>query len=199
LYICTVLLLGSMMARPAGAIQTLNFDSLVPGVAVTDQFADAGVLFEGAVAYGFSFPGSSGSISICGTPAVSGALCGPPDVILTFVDPTDPAVPATTDYVSLLFGDVALTTNFLEAFDLVGTSLGVVNVPTPPTVQFISFAHPGIHRVVLHLSNEAVFDDLKFNDVTVPEPFASLLVGLGLLGFMRWTRGSTPVATARSL
>jgi hypothetical protein len=189
LYLCTVLLLGSMTANPARATQTIDFDSLSPGVAVTDQFAAAGVLFEQAVAYGFTFPGSSGSITICGEPTVSGASCGPPDVILTFVDPTDPAAPATTDSVSVLFGDIALATDYLEAFDLGGTSLGVVNVPSSPSVQLIAFAQPGIHRVVLHSSNDVAFDDVMFNDVEVPEPFASVLVALGLLGSTLTHRG----------
>lgn len=177
---------------PASAA-TITFDALPLGIEVGGSFASSGVLFESAVTLIPSGGAHTPPLAICGGPPIP--TCSE-DTTLTFVDPLNSAVPATTDFITVFFLDVQVPNNQLTAFDIDGNQIGQVIVPcsgflTCPEgkVQEITLSVPGIHRVVLHSSNDVAYDTISFGDIVspVPEPgtlglIVTGLVGLGLIG-----------------
>lgn len=183
----TIIALGmASFFQSAHAVQIIDFDSLSAGTDVTSQYASQGILFQNAQVFGLVEPGSTPPNTICG--ATGGVVDCIADITLTFVDPTNSAVMATTDYIESLFVHIQLATNYLEAFDIFGVSLGKVLVPASPTQQVVSFSASGIHSVVLHGLGDVAFDNIQFNDVTVsvsnvPEPTIIALLCIGLVGY----------------
>ena len=101
-----------------------------------------------------------------------------------FFMPSNPALPAATDFVSIrgdliANGDHAVT---LQAFDVNGGLLGsMTQIDSQPWT--LSFAGAGIHSIHLSqapVASSAAFDDLTFNPlVAVPEPSVVALLSIG--------------------
>ena len=117
---------------------------------------------------------------------------------ITFVDPTDPGVDATTDFVSFANLGIHSISSYngmtISVQDLLGGEIATATVP--PVGPFIemapfttSFSLPGIHALVftqiINPTADSIvgFDDLSFNAVSpVPEPGTALLFGVGMAG-----------------
>ena len=145
--------------------------SIVPAAArVSTQFqATLGVTFSStggfvAVVNHGTFTPSPPNV-IGGTTA-TGALNYFQPITVRFVDPTDPTQPATTDWFSVRGDLVPLNTGTgtVQAFSVDGTLLGsqTLNDVNPGMVFTLSFATPGIHRVVLTETTGTVgWDDVE--------------------------------------
>ena len=146
--------------------------------------SDSGSPFVAVVALGANHA-TSGINGIGGVDS-SGLLSYGTAFRIEFFLPSNPAVPAVTDFFSIR-GDLIANGNHpvtLEAFDVTGGLLGsMTQIDSQPWT--LSFAGAGIHSV--HISQapvafSAAFDDLTFNAlVAVPEPSAFALLGIGAI------------------
>ena len=108
-----------------------------------------------------------------------------------FFLPSDPAIFATTDFVSirgdlLPFGSREVT---LQAFDAFGNLLGS-DTQIDDHALTLSVSHAGIHSIRISEVDTVAWDDLRFGPlVAVPEPSSIVLAGLGGLALLfRWRR-----------
>lgn len=98
-------------------------------------------------------------------------------VVFTFVDPQNPELPATTDYVSVrgdLWADSGMQLE-LNAYDIYGVLVGSDDAFDSPGVT-LTVTAAGIHRVEFLGSHDwcgVALDDLTFNPVEIPTPAAS--------------------------
>ncbi|MGE0536608.1 MAG: hypothetical protein AB7O68_16680 [Pirellulales bacterium] len=162
---------------------------------LSDQFVSTlGVVFSSGA--GYVAVVNLGSTQT--TSGINGIGGSTPDGILTydrndpitatFYDPSNPAIPATTDFVSVR-GDLDATSGqspALEAFDNLGNLIGTVTLPDVAG-QTWSISMPGIHSVRFNgvingaFSDGVALDDFRFNPVTaVPEPRSLTLLACGL-------------------
>jgi hypothetical protein len=207
--LCAALLFAAISgAAPAGAA-VIDFDGLpyttpTAVVPLSDQYASLGVLFEGGV----------GSINTFGNVIV---LPSDPDGFnvgymrldqvqtIRFVDPTNSAVDAVTNFVSFdnlgLIASGGVYDGFTaQAFDLNGLLLGQATInaigPFAGRSPFqTSFSFEGIHRIVatqIEAGGMAPIDNLTFGPLTtaqagaVPEPatWLTMIVGFAAVGVM---------------
>ena len=195
-----------LAAMPVHAV-TIDFDSLttmpnalgaaVPGSAqLSNQFqATDGVTFSSGSPFvavvllgvGHATSGANGF----GGVNAAGQLSYITPTLLTFTDPGNAGVKATTDFVSIR-GDQfpAAGSATMEGFDINGTSLGSVTTADIAGGLTLSLSTSMIHTIQLtQLSGTIAFDDLVFNSVTaVPEPSTMLLFGTGVLGLIGYAR-----------
>jgi hypothetical protein len=189
------------------ALINIDFDSLtgmsnIPGASVpvasqlSDQFLLAGVSFSslaGYVAVVNHSPNPTVSMpNVIGGVTATGNMSYGSPVTITFFDPSSSSNFGVTDFVSIRGDQAPLpgATATLEAFDVLGNSLGVINAFDSTAGLTLSFAASGIHSITLTQSSASGsvdgtigFDDLSFNTVTaVPIPAAVWLFGSGLLG-----------------
>jgi len=210
--IVAAMALSAETRSPAAPI-VLNFDSLsampnaagsaIPAAArLSNQYQSLyGVTFSSGSSYVgvlFMSPGDapSGANVVGGSTAIGNlTFNGNSPIVATFSDPNNPAIPATTDFVSLRVDRfVSLVRPLtLKAFDINGNLLTSYTVPDSggPTLQV---SGQGIHSVQFIGTIDAdgaAIDDFTFNPVVVPEPAltAFALVG-GAVGFMRARKGS---------
>jgi hypothetical protein len=176
------------------AAQTIDFDALLPGTLVTDQFASQGVLISSSFGDVRVF---SGCCSDSGTNSLDGGQFR--EVVITFVDPADALRPATTDFFSMTLGDVDIPGNGMTAYDVLGRQIARVvsscaadfACPGDSLYETLSLSVAGMHRIVIaaggQLSNaeprsEATVDSFVFNQVVaqVPEPLHAQMLAAGL-------------------
>ncbi|MGB5259534.1 MAG: VPLPA-CTERM sorting domain-containing protein [Gammaproteobacteria bacterium] len=108
-------------------------------------------------------------------------------IVVTFTDPNDALIPATTDYVSIRGDTVpASGSATLEAFDVNGALLGSTSANDIAGGLTLTLSIAGIHSIRLSETvADIAFDDLTFNDVApIPLPAAIWLFGSGLLGLI---------------
>jgi hypothetical protein len=174
---------------------TINFDDLtatstvaglpVPGASqLTNQYASQGVLFSSlggfasVVNFGPNTPSSPNAIAASTT---EGLLTYAVPIEITFVSPSNPLLPAVTDFVSIR-GDLfimGLGTNTMIALDINGDPIDF-DVQIEPPASVLTVSGFGIHKVILIGSTTTAFDDLTFNQlVPVPEPSSVALAALG--------------------
>ena len=201
---------GIMFSTSAqSAIVTIDFDSLPamtnsPGtnVPLQNQLSDqllntVGVSFRSeanyvAVVDHDSPPGCT--IPICPTvsmPNIIGGVTAAGDlsygtpIVISFFNPSNPTVRAVTDFVSIRGDQVpeAGATATMEAFDLLGTSLGTITAIDSTEGLTLSLGLTGIHSIRLTQNVSTIgFDNLTFN--AVPVPAAVWLFGSGLIGLI---------------
>jgi len=167
--------------------------ALVPAAArLSTQFrATLGVTFSAAggfvavVNHGAATPSVP---NVIGGTSPSGALAYLQPITLRFFDPAAPTEPATTDWFRVR-GDLnALNagTGTVQAYAVDGTLLGAQTLPdTAPGMVFtLSFAAPGIHRVVLNETTGTVgWDNVEFLPVRRAASYAPFGAGCaGSLG-----------------
>lgn len=110
-------------------------------------------------------------------------------ITISFWDPSNPTVPATTDFVSIMsdLRGSSHTVSF-DAFDIAGNLVdtdggvdagGVVYSVSASSIHSVRFS--GVNTPTIGGSGGVGLDLLTFNSVTpIPEPSTSLLVGLGI-------------------
>ncbi len=188
--------LALVFGLSAGSAQavTINFDDLpatstvaglsVPGPSqLTNQYASQGVLFSSlggfasVVNFGPNTPSSPNAIAASTT---EGLLTYAVPIEITFVSPSNPLLPAVTDFVSVR-GDLfimGLGTNTMLALDINGEPIDF-DIQIEPPASILSVTGFGIHKVILIGSTTTAFDDLSFNPVVVvPEPSSIALAAL---------------------
>ncbi|GET40748.1 PEP-CTERM sorting domain-containing protein [Microseira wollei] len=205
-----VILMASAMlgfaASPSLAI-TINFDNLsgamtfyagnpVPSQArISNQFlASSGVSFSSDssgnsgvalvnLGFGHAVSGSNGIGAI-----KNGILSYSEPIFASFFMPSNPAIKAVTNFVSIKPDRWPDPTKSLliEAFGVNGNLLGSFSAQDPST---LSISAAGIHSVKITGNGTAAFDDFTFNQVTagesqsVPEPTSALgLLAFGVFG-----------------
>lgn len=165
LMVASVLSIFSFWAAPAHAV-TIDFDSLAgmtnsPGSIVPD----ANQLSSGFLSLGVSFSSLAGYVAVVDhspNPTVSnpnviggvtadGRLSYGSPVTISFFDPSNPAILGVTDFVSIRGDQVPLpgAVASMEAFDVLGNSLGVVSAFDSIDGLTLSFTAPGIHSIIL--------------------------------------------------
>ncbi len=211
-----VLFLLLTCAGSQAAIVLIDFDSLPgmvdnPGTQVplasrlsTGLFPTTGALFSSAAGYVAVVDHSSRGVTvsmpnvIAGVNA-SGVMSFATDVTISFCDPSNSAVEAVTDSVSIrgdLYAQPGATAT-MRAFNAFGTLLGSTTAPDSGAGLTLTLSLPGIHSVILSqdsangvFDGTIGFDNLMFNSVTaVPEPSTSGLLILALALF-RARRGA---------
>jgi len=209
----TIGLLALCSGVHASAI-TLTFDEFSgmangPGLIVplesqlSDQFLTLhGVSFRSDADYvavvdhsslpGCGDPGGCPTVSepnIIGGVLADGTLSYGTPLTISFFVPANPTEMGTTDFVKIRGELVPLpgASASMEAFDLLGRSIGLVTDSDSASGLSLSIAATGIHSIVLRQDSAAGsvdgtigFDNLEFNMV-VPEPGTGVLVGVGLL------------------
>jgi hypothetical protein len=178
----------------------INFDSLSVPVALSTQFAAQGVVFNSGLADNNTF---GAQVVVPSSPNYVRFGDG---FTITFVDPANSAVNATTDFVS--YENLGLHSGgqydgyTVSVRNLLGVEIGTFTVPPEgPGAEIApfptSFSIAGIHSLVFSRTTNPLgsgivgFDDLQFNAVTavraVPEPASGLLLvgGLAGLGLLR--------------
>jgi hypothetical protein len=216
-----LLLAATLAAQPASAI-LITFDSLPampnnPGLAVplasqlsNQLLATTGAVFSSAAGYvavtDLVALGESQAISkpngIGGANAAGQLSYGTP-ITVAFFDPSNPLVPAVYDFVQIRGDELPLPPGSisratLEAFDLLGSSLGSVTANDVSGGLTLTFSAPGIHSIQLRQSSAAFgfdgtigFDNLVLGDgPLVPEAraWALLCAGLVAMGARRVQR-----------
>ena len=181
-----LLLLAGLLglhAAHAGPV-TINFDGLVGGTAVTNQFPEATFSSnEGFEIFTFDRDfGSSPPNFICTWTSVGGFDCAK-DVFVSFTNPVNALsflVVGINNFGKIGVVDVFdISSNLLGTVNIVGegTTLGLVDLGTFSDVSRISIRDItdayGVGYDDFTFVNEAVA-------VTVPEPASLALVGLGL-------------------
>jgi len=214
-HLMPALLCGLLMLSSAqGAVTTIDFDSFpgmidIPGssVPLASQLSDqllstSGVSFQSAAGFvavvDHSPYGPTVSMpNVIGGVTAAGLLSYDTFVEISFFEPSNPAVKAVTDFVSIRGDQVPLpgATATMEAFDVSGNSLGVAVAFDSAAGLALSLAHPGIHSILLTQDSASSlydgtigFDNLQFNPIQpVPAPGAILLgiAGVGLVGWLR--------------
>ena len=114
-------------------------------------------------------------------------------IVVTFTDPNNDLIPATTDFVSIRGDTVpASGSATLEAFGVNGALLGSTSANDIAGGLTLTLSIAGIHSIRLSETvADIAFDDLTFNDVTpIPLPAALWLFGTGLLGLIGAARGN---------
>ncbi|MFN7976615.1 MAG: Calx-beta domain-containing protein [Vicinamibacterales bacterium] len=161
--------------RAVGLV-TVNFDTVANGTLLTNELAASGVVFDG----GFLVSNSTfNAITIPSLPNY--VRLGQQVHLLTFVDPANPQVPATTSLVT--FTNPALSPVgelngiSIEALDMNGAVITTAVVPSVPPGQgraasSTTITAAGIHQLrMTNVSNGvnqgvAPFDDLVFSTLT---------------------------------
>ncbi len=208
--LCGLLIFSSAQA----AVTTIDFDSFpgmanTPGLAVpvasqlsNQLLGTLGVSFRSAapyVAVANHLPNPTVSMpNIIGGVTAGGLLSYGTFVQISFFDPSNPAAKAVTDFVSIRGDQAPLVgaTATMEAFDVLGNSLGTVTAPDSAAGLTLSMAIAGIHAVVItqnsasgNVDGTIGLDNLEFNTLAVvPVPGAVLLGALGM-GLVGWLRG----------
>jgi len=203
-----------MFSSAQGAPTTVDFDSFpgmadTPGLSVpsASQLADqllstSGVSFRSATDYVAVVEHAGPTVSmpnVIGGVTADGLLSFGTPVHISFFDPSNSAVKAVTDFVSIRGDQVPLpgATATMEVFDVFGNPLATVSAPDSTTGLTLSLALPGIHSIRLTQSSASSydgtigFDNLQFDPVEpVPAPGAILLgtIGAGLVGWLRRRR-----------
>ena len=109
-------------------------------------------------------------------------------IYITFVSPSNPAIPAVTNSVSIQ-GDTlvtALGTNTLIALDVNGNAVGY-DIQIEPPASTLTISGAGIHQLVLIGSGSTAFDNLTFSSVlVVPEPASVVLVASAAIALVAY-------------
>lgn len=209
--ICACIIPIVMSSSSYAALVSIDFDSLpgmnnIPGTTVplASQLSDqllstTGASFSSAAGYVAVVALSPGQTTVSmpnviGGVNAAGGLSYGTDVTISFFDPSNPATKGITDYISIR-GDttpLAGATATMEAFDILGNSLGSVTAVDSVLGLTLAFTQPGIHSV--RVSQNSAFpgsdgsiglDNLEFNTVqAVPLPGALLLFTSGLAFFV---------------
>ncbi len=137
----------------------------------------SGAAFIAVISHGAATPSAP---NIIGGTTAAGALRYLEPIHATFVDPANPANPATTNFVSVR-GDLLAVPGSatLRAFGLDGSLLGSVTAPDVSSGVLLSLSLPGIHRVeITQTSGTIGMDNFTFNNVTAcPAPQAYCTAG----------------------
>lgn len=200
-FVSSALLLTALSAQtdkvtfqePGLVAMSNSAGSIVPATArLSTQFLTTlGVTFSSTggfvavVNHGASTPSAP---NIVGGTTAAGALSYLQPITVRFFDPADPTEPATTDWFRVRGDLVPLNTGTgtVQAFSVDGTLLGsqTLNDVSPGMVFTLSFALPGIHRVVITETSGTVgWDDVEFSPVRRAANYAPFGAGCpGTLG-----------------
>ncbi len=153
---------------------------------LTTQYASLGVLFDSlggfasVVDMGAYAPSPPNAIAASTT---DGLLTYGVPIYITFVSPSNPSIPATTNSVSIQ-GDTLISglgTNTLIALDVNGNPLNY-DIQIEPPASTLTILGAGIHELVLIGSGSTAFDNLTYSSVViVPEPASVALLGCAAL------------------
>jgi hypothetical protein len=197
------LLCGLLISFPAqAAVTIIHFDSFpgmtnIPGLSVpsASQLSDQllptlGVSFRSAAGYvavANHSPAPTVSMpNVIGGVTADGKLSYGTFVRISFFDPSNPIAKAVTDFISIRGDQEPLpgATATMEAFDVLGQSLGTVSANDSSVGLTLSLTLPGIHSILLTQDSDAWtydgtigFDNLQFNSIPAP--------GAILLGWLR--------------
>lgn len=201
-----------MLSSAEASVTTIDFDSFpgmtnIPGLPVplASQLSDqllsvCGVSFSSAADY-VAVSNHSPSLTVSmpnviGGVTPAGELSYGTFVKVSFFDPSNSALKAVTDFVSIRGDQHPLlnATATMEAFDVFGHSLGTVTAFDSTAGLTLSLTLPEIHSILLTQNSASIydgtigFDNLQFNSLKpIPVPGAILL---GILGssFVGWLR-----------
>ncbi|MDO8706131.1 MAG: VPLPA-CTERM sorting domain-containing protein [Sulfuricaulis sp.] len=214
---------GLMMCSVAHAATVdIDFDSLAGMTNSPGSSAPvANQLSTGFLSLGVSFSSPAGYVAVVvhapnltvsmpnviGGVTADGKLSYGSPVTISFFDPSNPAILGVTDFVSIRGDQVPLPVAdaSMQAFDVLGNSLGAVSASDSTAGLALSFTASGIHSITLTQNSASGsfdgtigFDNLSFNTVqAVPVPAAVWLFASGLLGLIGVARRKAHTAGQR--